>query len=65
MTYCMFENTAGELSQVLEAMYEAIEIDDLDLGYHEQEGFRELYMLCKEYIKEYQRLAEEFIEDEV
>lgn len=60
MSYCMFENTAGDLSQVVEAMYEAREIDDLDLNGYEQEGFRDLYRLCKAYIKEFDRLAEEF-----
>ena len=56
MSYCMFENTAGDLSQVVDAMYEAREIDDLDLGYHEKEGFEALYRLCKAYIKEYERI---------
>ena len=59
MSYCMFENTAGDLSQVVEAMYDAKEIDDLDLGYHEQEGFEALYRLCKTYVREYERLKEE------
>ena len=49
MSYCMFENTAGDLSQVVEAMYDAKEIDDLDLNGYEQEGFRDLYRLCKAY----------------
>jgi len=59
MSYCMFENTAGDLSQVVEAMYEAGSAEDLDFNSYEKEGFEALYRLCKEYVREYDRLKEE------
>lgn len=59
MSYCMFENTAGDLSQVVQAMYEAKEVSDLEFNQYEKEGFEALYGLCKNYIREYDRLKEE------
>lgn len=56
MTYCMFENTAGELSQVVGAMENARDLDDLDLNSYEQDGFFTLYQLAKQYIRQYERL---------
>jgi hypothetical protein len=59
MSYCMFENTAGDLSQVVEAMYEAGSVEDLDFNSYEKEGFEALYRLCKAYVREYDRLKED------
>lgn len=56
MTYCMFENTAGELSQVVDAMENAQDLDGLDLNDYEQEGFHTLFTLAKQYIRQYERL---------
>jgi hypothetical protein len=60
MSYCMFENTASDMNQVLEAMREASDIEELDLNEYEQEGFRDLYAYAKQYIAQYERLAGEF-----
>ena len=59
MTYCMFENTADNLGQVVDAMYDAGETSDLDLKQYEKEGMESLYRLCKAYIQEYDRLKED------
>jgi len=63
MSYCMFENTSGEMSQVLNKMRDARDIDDLDMNEYEQRAFRDLYEQCQEYIVRYRELATEFIEE--
>lgn len=63
ISYCKFENTSNDLAQCLDAMTEANSIDDLDLNQYEQEAFRTMYDMCKEYVAEYKRLAEEFIDE--
>lgn len=60
MSYCMFENTSIEMLQVVASMEEASDIDSLDLNEYEQDAFRDLFKFCKRYIKEYNRLTEEF-----
>lgn len=64
MSYCMFENTSTEMEQVLDAMREARSLDDLDLNTYEQEGFHTLYNQAKFFIRAYERLTEESLEDQ-
>lgn len=63
MSYCKFENTSNDLGQCLDAMEEANSIDDLDLNQYEQDAFRSMYDMCKQYVEEYKRLAAEFIDE--
>ena len=63
MSYCAFENTSGEMDQVLNKMSDARDIDDLDMNEYEQRSFRDLYEQCQEYITRYRELAAEFIEE--
>lgn len=63
MSYCMFENTSGEMNQVLNKMSQSDSIDDLDMNEYEQRAFRDLYEQCQEYIVRYRELAAEFIEE--
>lgn len=63
MSYCMFENTANEMNQVLNKMSQSDSIDDLDMNEYEQRAFRDLYEQCQEYIVRYRELAAEFIEE--
>ena len=63
MSYCAFENTSGEMNQVLNKMSDARDIDDLDMNEYEQRAFRDLYEQCQEYIMRYKDLAAEFIEE--
>ena len=63
MSYCMFENTANEMGQLLNKMSQSDSIDDLDMNEYEQRAFRDLYEQCQEYIVRYRELAAEFIEE--
>jgi len=63
MSYCVFENTSGDLSQCLHKMSDARDIDDLDMNEYEQRAFRDLYKQCQEYIARYRELAAEFMEE--
>jgi len=63
MSYCVFENTAGDMSQCLNKMSDATTIDDLNMNEYEQRAFRDLYEQCQEYIWRYKELAAEFIEE--
>ncbi len=63
MSYCVFENTSGDLGQCIDKMNEARDIDDLDMNEYEQRAFRDMYKQCQEYIVRYRELAAEFIEE--
>lgn len=63
MSYCMFENTSDELNQCVGSMIEADTIEDLDLNEYEQSAFRLMYEMCQRYVKEFERLSEEFIDE--
>ena len=63
MSYCMFENTSREMSQVLNKMSESYYIEDLDMSEYEQRAFRDLYEQCQEYVIRYRELTTEFIEE--
>ena len=63
MSYCVFENTSGDLGQCIDKMNEARDIDDLDMNEYEQFAFRKMYEQCKQYIELYEHLAAEFIEE--
>ena len=65
MSYCKFENTSIELTQCVDAMENARDMDDLDLNLYEQDAYLEMYALCKAYIGEYERIAEESMEGSV
>ena len=65
MSYCMFENTSIELSQCVDAMENANDIEDLDLSSYEQDAYLEMYALCKAYINEFDRIEEEYMEGSV
>jgi hypothetical protein len=56
MSYCMFENTESEMSQVVSNMTESNTWEDLDLNSYEDASKESLYVLCKRYIKEFERL---------
>ena len=56
MSYCMFENTAGELGQCLEAMEEAESLEDLDLNKYEEAAFYSMFRICRDFLAEHERL---------
>jgi hypothetical protein len=59
MSYCMFENTELEISQLLRAMKDAYHIDDLNLNKYEVDSFHNLAAKCEMYIKLYNSLLKE------
>ena len=63
MSYCVFENTSGDLGQCIDKMSDARDIDDLDMNEYEQRAFRDMFKQCQEYIVRYRELAAEFIEE--
>jgi hypothetical protein len=52
----MFENTAGELGQCLEAMENAESIEDLDLNKYEEAAFYSMFRICRDFLAEHERL---------
>lgn len=56
MTYCMFENTEGELSQCVEAMEQAENIGELDMSEYEWQAFSRMFRLCRTFLAEHERL---------
>lgn len=56
MTYCMFENTEGELSQCIEAMEQAENIGELDMNDYEWQAFSRMFRLCRTFLAEHERL---------
>ncbi len=56
MSYCMFENTASELGQCLEAMEEAESLEDLDLNKYEEAAFYSMFRICRDFLAEHERL---------
>ena len=58
LSYCMFENTATELNQVVYAMQTADSWEDLDLNEYELRAKERLFRLCRNYIEAYSNLSE-------
>ena len=56
MSYCKFENTAGDLGQCIDAMEEATCIDDLDMNEYERRAFYSMFHLCRSFLAEHERL---------
>ena len=56
MSYCMFENTAAELDQCIEAMENAESIEELDLNQYEQQAFYAMFRKCRDFLAEHERL---------
>lgn len=56
MTYCMFENTETELTQVVDSMSSAKSLSDLDLNDYEHEAFLRMWSLSRQFLAEHERL---------
>ena len=52
MSYCMFENTYGDLKDCLEAVYEAESLKELtsEMSEYELAAFKKMKRLCQEFI---------------
>ena len=56
MSYCLFENTAGELARCVERMEEAGSIQDLDFSQYELSAFYSMFNTCRSFLAEHERL---------
>lgn len=56
MSYCLFENTVGELVRCVDAMEKAETLTDLDMNEYEIRAFHQMWRTCKEFLAEHERL---------
>jgi hypothetical protein len=56
MSYCLFENTAGELDRCVEKMAEAESLRDLNLNEYEKRAFESMYRIARDFLAEHERL---------
>lgn len=56
MSYCRFENTAGDLQNCIYTMASAEDIPNLDLSKYETEAYERLAGLCREFLEQDARL---------
>jgi hypothetical protein len=56
MSYCLFENTAGELSRCVSRMEEAETLEDMDFNEYELRAFHEMRRTAREFLAEHERL---------
>ena len=56
MSYCLFENTAGELARCVGRMEEAESVKDLKFSSYELAAFHEMWGLCRSFLAEHERL---------
>ena len=62
MSYCRFENTAGDLHDCVSAMEDAECIVDLDLNTYEYNAMVSMAELCRKFVQQYEALTETFDE---
>jgi hypothetical protein len=56
MSYCLFENTAGELDRCVERMSEATCMEDLDFNEYELRAFQSMFRIARDFLAEHERL---------
>lgn len=56
MSYCLFENTASELSRCVDKMAEAESIADLNFSKYEMDAFLSMFRIAREFLGEHERL---------
>lgn len=56
MSYCLFENTAGELERCVARMQEANCLSDLDFSQYEKMAFLSMWRTCRDFLAEHERL---------
>ena len=65
MSYCMFENTYGDLKQCVTAMEEACTFDELDLNQYEMDSYHAMKDLCKRFLAQYNVLEQTMADEDV
>lgn len=58
MSYCMFGNTKLAMEQLLSAMHDCADINELELRRDEYRAFQELAMLCDAFLSKAEQLME-------
>lgn len=56
MSYCLFENTASELSRCVDKMEEAGSLQDMNLNEYELRAFHSMFRIAREFLAEHERL---------
>lgn len=64
MSYCLFENTLGELSECVDRMSEAESLQDLDFNSYEMQAFHSMWRVAREFLAEHERLLRAEIAEE-
>ncbi len=62
MSYCLFENTASELSRCVEMMEEAGSLSDLDMNDYELQAFHSMFRIARDFLAEHERLLNAEVE---
>ena len=65
MSYCMFENTLGDLKQCVTAMEEACTFDELDLNQYEMDAYHDMKQLCERFLAQYSVLEESMADEDL
>ena len=60
MSYCLFENTAGELGRCVARMEEAETMQDLrgDMSEYELRAFYAMWRTCRDFLAQHERLLQ-------
>ena len=56
MSYCLFENTASELSRCVDKMEEAGSLQEMDLNEYELRAFHSMFRIARDFLAEHERL---------
>lgn len=58
MSYCLFENTLGELGRCIDQMSEAESLQELteQMSVYELRAFHEMWRTCRDFLAEHERL---------
>ena len=56
MSYCLFENTSGELARCIRQLEDAESIEDLDFSGYELAAFHGMWRQCRDFLAEHERL---------
>lgn len=66
MSYCMFENTLGDLGDCVSRMEEAESLQELteDMSEYELRAFHEMWRVCRDFLAEHERLLNSAVDQE-
>lgn len=56
MSYCLFENTAGELGRCVARMEEAGSLQSMKLNEYELRAFKSMFRIARDFLAEHERL---------